>query len=113
VKTLLPSKSKKIKPVLNQLAILYRQHYGARLKYLILYGSFSRGDFNADSDIDILVVLDKVPSFYKENETLISIKLDLILEYDIFISTTPVSLDQYEHSVFPFYKNVKKEGFYL
>ena len=32
--------------------------YGAHLKRVILYGSYARGDFRADSDVDIMILLD-------------------------------------------------------
>ena len=32
--------------------------YGKHLKTVILYGSYARGDYTKDSDIDIMVLLD-------------------------------------------------------
>lgn len=32
--------------------------YGTYLKSVLLYGSYARGDFNADSDIDIMILED-------------------------------------------------------
>ena len=32
--------------------------YGKHLKSVILYGSYARGDFNNNSDIDIMILLD-------------------------------------------------------
>ncbi len=32
--------------------------YGERLKTVILYGSYARGDFKPDSDIDIMILVD-------------------------------------------------------
>ena len=37
-----------------------RTHFGERLRVLKLYGSAARGDWSKDSDIDVLVVLDRV-----------------------------------------------------
>lgn len=34
-----------------------QQHYGDRLARVVLYGSYARGDFHAESDVDLLVVL--------------------------------------------------------
>lgn len=34
-----------------------KNHYGDRLSKIILYGSYARGDFNEESDIDLMVVL--------------------------------------------------------
>ncbi len=32
--------------------------YGTHLRKVILYGSYARGDFRSDSDIDIMILLD-------------------------------------------------------
>ena len=32
--------------------------YGSHLRQIILYGSYARGDFRPDSDIDIMILLD-------------------------------------------------------
>ena len=32
--------------------------YGEQLKSVILYGSYARGDFKADSDIDVMILVD-------------------------------------------------------
>ncbi len=106
-------KSQKIKNILICLSELYKSYYGSQLKYLILYGSYARGTFRKGSDIDILVVLDKVFSIYQENNVLTQIKLDLMIENEIFISTLPVSMEKFEHSNEIFYKNVKREGIIL
>ena len=38
---------------------------GKRVKKIILYGSYARGDYNNSSDIDILVLTDYIPQeFY-------------------------------------------------
>jgi len=39
-----------------------RRHFGTRLKTARLYGSAARGDWFAESDIDVLVLLDLVRS---------------------------------------------------
>ena len=37
-----------------------RGHFGPRLRRVRLYGSAARGDWTAESDIDVLVLLDRV-----------------------------------------------------
>ena len=32
--------------------------YGSHVKQIILYGSYARGDYTADSDVDIMILLD-------------------------------------------------------
>ena len=35
-----------------------RAIYGSHLRQIILYGSYARGDYNSDSDVDIMILLD-------------------------------------------------------
>jgi hypothetical protein len=39
-----------------------RQHYGDRLVSLVVYGSVGRGTPRADSDLDLLIVAERLPS---------------------------------------------------
>ncbi len=95
------------KAVKEQLQLLY----GDRLAKVILYGSYARGDFHEESDIDFLVVLkDDAITVGKElirmSEPLFKISFD----NNISISKHPTTLKQLETSQFLFYKNVRKEG---
>jgi predicted nucleotidyltransferase len=46
--------------VARQFAAAARRHFGKRLKAVRLYGSAARGDWTKESDIDVLVLLDRV-----------------------------------------------------
>lgn len=46
----------------RRFAAAARQHFGARLRDIRLFGSAARGDWQEDSDIDVLVLLDTVES---------------------------------------------------
>ena len=35
-----------------------RAIYGSHLRRIILYGSYARGDYNSDSDVDVMILLD-------------------------------------------------------
>lgn len=45
-----------IKMLLDQYIEILQEIYGSHLKTVILYGSYARGDYKADSDIDIMMV---------------------------------------------------------
>jgi predicted nucleotidyltransferase len=110
MKTQLPERSKKIASTLEKLKKEFTEYYKHRLIYMILYGSYARGDFRKYSDIDILVVLNEIRSEMQEIDKLAELKTDILLDSDVYISTNPVSIDKINNSDFTFYKNIQKEG---
>jgi len=82
---------------------------------VVLFGSYARGDYNAESDIDLLILLDKEKITY-EDETRISFPLFMVeVKSGISISPMIYSKDFWEnkHKVTPFYENVNQEGLVL
>lgn len=47
-----------IQGLLDQYIIEIKKTYGSHLRRVILYGSYARGDFRTDSDVDIMILLD-------------------------------------------------------
>ena len=87
--------------------------YGKHLKTVILYGSYARGDYTKDSDIDIMVLLDLSDiDIKKYRHELSGATYDFNMDYDVDIK--PIAKNQ-EHfnkwvEVYPFYSNVASEG---
>lgn len=46
------------KILLEQYTEILQKIYGNHLRRVILYGSYARGDYTKDSDIDIMILLD-------------------------------------------------------
>ena len=85
--------------------------YGDRLDRVILYGSYARGDFHAESDVDYLVVLrDKEVKAGKEIFYMGDKIGELSFDYDLFISAKPTSSVKFQTSDLLFYHNVRREG---
>lgn len=87
--------------------------FGDRLKAVILYGSYARGDFDSESDIDIMVLLDlPAEQMAEARKKMRSVADVLDLKYDCVISSTFQSYDSFESykSVSPFYQNVERDG---
>ena len=83
------------------------------LKEIYLYGSYARGDYHNESDIDILIVLDlEASEISAYRRTIAAIASDLSLKHDITISVTMKPVVQFRKyaNVLPFYKNVIEEG---
>ncbi len=47
-----------MKELLDKYIAEIKKIYGTHLQEVILYGSYARGDFKEDSDIDIMILLD-------------------------------------------------------
>ena len=84
--------------------------YSTRLKELILFGSFARGDFTEDSDIDLLLLLENMEDIASERSRYFPIISQLSLKYDTVISVIPYSVDEFHSKKTPFTLNVAKEG---
>ena len=55
---------------------------------IILFGSFARGDFRPDSDLDLLVVKDEVDSTQAESARIYQALADVALPVDIVVVST-------------------------
>ena len=107
INTIMVDKDAIAKAVKEQLQLLY----GDRLAKVILYGSYARGDFHEESDIDFLVVLkDEEIAVGKELLFMNNSFFQLILDNGIHISNHPTTLERLKTSQFLFYKNVRREG---
>ena len=84
--------------------------YGNRLKDIILYGSWARGESTEKSDIDLAVVLQGWVSPGKEIDRMIDIITDINLKYSELVSVYPVSEENYATLNSPLLINVRREG---
>ena len=84
--------------------------YGDRLKGIVLYGSEARGDAEADSDIDVLVILNRVTDYGRELRANIEALYDLSQKLGRRISAKPVDAHEYETADCPLFLNARREG---
>lgn len=90
--------------------------YGSRLKTVILYGSYARGDFRPDSDIDIMILVDlEDEEIGKKGRLLSDVTFEYNFDNDIMIMPIVKNFDHFNNwlRAYPFYNNVKKEGIEL
>ena len=89
------------------------QILGERLKRIILYGSYARGDFKQDSDMDIMILADIQPEEISNlADRIYDITYDFEVKYEMEINPSIQSIQVYEQwkGVYPFFMNIEKDG---
>lgn len=103
----------KIRTVAGIFAEEARKIYGNKLRSIILYGSCARGDFQDDSDIDVLLLMNVSKEHLAEERRKIFAMSDrLDLEYEVVLAPVLQSYEVYENylPVSAFYQTVQREG---
>lgn len=83
---------------------------------IILYGSYARGDFDTESDVDIIILLDcdeKELRNYRKRVSVLASRISL--ENDIEVSLLLKNRKSFEDRrvILPFYQNIENEGVVL
>jgi uncharacterized protein len=86
------------------------QVYGKRLIAIYLFGSYARGDYDENSDLDVMIVLDTYASYWDELVRTSQLASDLSLEYGVTISRTIMKEEQWQKGDLPVLMNVREEG---
>ncbi len=102
---------------IKNLLILYRNEIERGIKpintKIILYGSYARGDFRPDSDVDVMILLNTGEEEINQIETKIC---DITYEFNNDYGTDIMPIVQSEKNfeywkkADMFYKNVEREG---
>lgn len=61
----------KIEEIVGSLSKELKTNLGDNLTSLVLFGSVARGDLQSDSDIDLLIICQKLPKLYSERQAII------------------------------------------
>ncbi len=97
--------------VLSVLGLLENKIYK-----IVLYGSYARGDFDTESDVDIIILLDcdeKELRNYRKRVAVLASRISL--ENDIEVSLLLKNRNSFEdrRAILPFYQNIENEGVVL
>ena len=96
--------------VLQEIRARLARAHGDRLRGVVLYGSEARGDADADSDIDLLVLLRGPVDLGRDLETNLEAVYPLACSIGRRISAKPVSAAEYESIDCPLYRSAHREG---
>jgi len=84
--------------------------YGQRLRGVYLYGSAARDQLTADSDIDIAVVLDRIPSRFEEHCRTSKLGSDISLDHDAVVLFYFAEEKDLQAGRFAIHRAIKTEG---
>ena len=90
--------------------------YGSHVRQIILYGSYARGDYHSDSDVDIMILVDMSDLELKAYGQQFSyMTYDFNLDYNLDIKPIAKSEAHFKKWLinYPFYSNIHKEGIVL
>jgi predicted nucleotidyltransferase len=99
-----------VQSILKEVREELQKIYLDRLKEIILFGSYARGDAAEDSDIDIVMLLEDVKDFYAEREKYFPVTSRISLKYDTVVSVVPFDSRDFQQKRTPLILNVSKEG---
>ncbi len=99
-----------IKPLVLEFKDKLKTLYGDNMLQMILFGSYARGTMHEESDIDLLLILDKTESPYVENKFMNEMVYDFSLEHDLYFSVLATSQQRYNQMQEPLYQTIKNEG---
>jgi len=102
-----------IAPLLSDLEKRLKDIYDNKLKKVLLYGSYARGDNVEGSDVDIMVLVDMEDKEIKrQRDKILDTVVDLTTQYGIVLSIIENNYDHFYKwaDVLPFFSNIEREG---
>ena len=102
--------------LIEQYVEAVKKIYGSHVRQIILYGSYARGDYREDSDVDIMILVDMSDLELKVyGQQLSYMTYDFNLDNNLDIKPIAKSEAHFKKwiSNYPFYSNIHKEGVVL
>lgn len=84
--------------------------YGGRLRGVYLFGSYARGEQRDDSDVDVLVVLDRIGRYSDEINWCIDLLSNLSLDHTVTVCPVFVTEAAWRYGDTMFLANVREDG---
>ena len=99
------------KAALSEFVARLRARYADKVMLVVLFGSKVRGDFDEESDLDVLVVVQNGDWRFRDEVALTA--FEPMLEHDIVITPLVIDLEHYQwlqRYRAPLYRNIQAEG---
>lgn len=102
--------SEVVRQIMTELKERLAGLYGGRLRGVYLFGSYARDEADAESDLDVLIVLDRVDSYSSEISCTSEVTSELSLRYGITLSRVFTSEVQWREDSTLFFLNLREEA---
>ncbi|MDR2606684.1 MAG: nucleotidyltransferase domain-containing protein [Oscillospiraceae bacterium] len=100
-----------IDEILKRTYLFSKGLFGERLCDVILFGSYARGDYDDESDVDIMVVADFDEKNYKFFcKPYNTFSTSLAFDFDIYVSLMLRPKSHWDKRATPLIMNILKEG---
>ncbi len=99
-----------IRDILREIRHGLQVIYGEQLRGVYLFGSYSRGDADEESDLDILVVLQDFARYALEVDRTAELAAELSLKYSVTVSLVFFREREWLHGDTAFLSNVRDEA---
>lgn len=102
---------KNVKPLLDEVENGLKLIFDNKLTNIILYGSYARGNYDEESDIDIIALVEE-KELKKYNDKVIDLEIDLTIKYGIMPSILLENKEYFtkNRNVEYLFQNVEKYG---
>ncbi len=105
-----------IETIMQELIEKVKPIFGDKLKKVILYGSYARGDYDAESDVDVMLLVDEDDENLRTyRKPIRKVESEIDFKYDVLLCGIVQNQDKFYQYIndIPFYSNVYKEGIVL
>ncbi len=102
-----------VRDIFPELKEALQERYGTKLKSIMLFGSYARGEQKAGSDIDIAIILEEFSHACTEIERTGDIISSLSLKFDTLISLVPIKEQDWHKKKTALISSIKREGVIL
>jgi predicted nucleotidyltransferase len=99
--------------ILEKMIKVYCSTYKDNVQEIYLYGSYARGDYTSESDIDMVaIVKGNRETLQQQLKEIWNIASDISLDYEVVVSPTVIPYDEFENykNILPYYRNIMEEG---
>ena len=102
-----------VKDIVYEFAKDMHRLFGKDMSRVVIYGSYARGDYTPDSDVDIMLLVDLVAEEADVySDALSELGYEYNVNYNIWMMPVVKNLQHFKQWVaaYPLYTNVQKEG---